>query len=553
LNIHHIIGIHQWERARINEGHKNLCRLWNMMDTASPTTSANGLASLADEIFNGLAHQFPVCMASDEFHYFPQYRAEAFRWRHWDDFSPPAMDRMTGQLALWERRLGPYAGDRPNTPQTVDAAMLLRVVRTLREQFALARVHEIQPTFYLTIVGIGLAEAIETGPAALGARLRLLPAFLDQAGQNLKQMPRLFRDLGIAMLAEQQQWLRSLSVPPAEVDPIDGAFRRLAQRLRQVPIDGNSSVTVEAFEQIAADHIGCRLTPDAIALELNVELEETRSILRQSAETLSPGSNWQTVISAMPQPPNPPGGLRAVYADVISELARHCSAHEIVSAQMLQECPVTVEAIPDYMRPVRSNAAYSMPPGHPPRGGTFYILESGARAPVTADYRLLAAHETFPGHHLLDTCRWRHQRPIRRHIEFPIFYEGWASFAEELLFETGFFNGPADRMLMAKRRFWRAMRGQVDFDIHMGRRTRDQAVAFLIAEGMAPRRATAMVRRYCLKPGYQLAYTMGRRRFRHLYDTFTPDGTKPVAFAGTVLAQGEIGFLSLEHMLRQGG
>jgi hypothetical protein len=30
-------------------------------------------------------------------------------------------------------------------------------------------------------------------------------------------------------------------------------------------------------------------------------------------------------------------------------------------------------------------------------------------------------------------------------------------------------------MLMAKRRFWRAVRGQVDFDIHMHRRTLDEA------------------------------------------------------------------------------
>jgi uncharacterized protein (DUF885 family) len=108
-------------------------------------------------------------------------------------------------------------------------------------------------------------------------------------------------------------------------------------------------------------------------------------------------------------------------------------------------------------------------------------------------------------------------------------------------------------MLMAKRRFWRAMRGRVDFDIHMGRRTLDEAVAFLIAEGMAPRRATAMVRRYCLKPGYQLAYTMGRRRFSHLYDNLHARGKKSGGVRPPVLAQGEIGFLSLEQVLRQGG
>ena len=240
----------------------------------------------------------------------------------------------------------------------------------------------------------------------------------------------------------------------------------------------------------------------------------------------------------------PPGGAQQVYRDAISELARHCSSQGLIAADEVGKCPVTVQGIPDYMRPVRSNAAYSMPPIHPPRGGTFFILETGQGASIPADYRLLTAHETYPGHHLLDTSRWRHTRPIRRHIEFPIFYEGWASFAEELMFETGFFSGPVDRMLMAKRRFWRAVRGQIDFDIHMRRRTLDEAAAFLAEQGMDPGRATAMVRRYSLKPGYQLAYTMGRRRFRRLYDDSCRKGIDPVAFARRVLAQGEIRFSS---------
>jgi uncharacterized protein (DUF885 family) len=205
------------------------------------------------------------------------------------------------------------------------------------------------------------------------------------------------------------------------------------------------------------------------------------------------------------------------------------------------------------MRPVRSNAAYSMPPGSPPCGGTFFVLGAEEQASISADYRLLTTHETYPGHHLLDTCRWSHERPIRRHIEFPIFYEGWASFAEELLFDTGFFTTPADRMLMAKRRFWRAMRGKVDFDIHTRRCTIEEAAEGLVSAGMASQRARAMVRRYCLKPGYQLAYTIGRRRFRQLYDAFCRQATDPAGFARRVLEQGEIGFHQLEQILQQGG
>jgi uncharacterized protein (DUF885 family) len=224
-----------------------------------------------------------------------------------------------------------------------------------------------------------------------------------------------------------------------------------------------------------------------------------------------------------------------------------------MDADLLAACPVAVREIPAYMRPVRSNAAFSMPPGHPPAGGTFFVQEAGQGAEVPVDYRLLAAHETLPGHHLLDTSRWRHARPMRRHIEFPIFYEGWASFAEELLFETGFFAGTQDRLLMAKRRFWRAMRGSVDVNIHTRRQTLEEAAGLLVSHGMPVQQARAMVRRYSLKPGYQLAYTIGRRRFRDLWERFRRKQADPAAFAGSVLAQGEIGFDHLEQILAQGG
>ena len=62
-----------------------------------------------------------------------------------------------------------------------------------------------------------------------------------------------------------------------------------------------------------------------------------------------------------------------------------------------------------------------------------------------------------------------------------------------------------------------------------------------------------MVRQYSLKPGYQLAYTMGRRRFRHLYNDSCRKGAYPVAFARRVLAEGEIGFDHLAQILQQGG
>lgn len=526
-----------------------------MPDQEADITVDINLSQTADDIFETLAKQFPVCMGSDEFHFFPQARARSFEWSRWDDFTPDGIDNIIARLNRWDHQLGDYRSLSLSLAQVMDADMLQRVVRTLSDQLARVRVHQTQPTFYLTVIGIGLAQAVETGSKALIARLQYLPGFIDQARHNLDGVPRLFRDLGVDMLAKQRTWLNSLPLTNGCRTPIDDAYHRLDHYLQQARAGEDFLPPVALYEQIARHHMGCLLDPDEIARQLELELVETRAILEGSTASIAPGRSWQAVVDELPRPPMPAGGTAKCYQTAIAELARHCTAIGLIDTDLARACPVTVEPIPGYMRPVRSNAAYSMPPQHPPRGGTFFILEAGPGKDqgIPPDYRLLAAHETFPGHHLLDTCRWRHERPVRRHIEFPIFYEGWASFAEELLFNTGFFHTPADRMLMAKRRFWRALRGQVDFEIHMRRRTLDDATALLVSAGMSPKRAQAMVRRYSLKPGYQLSYTIGRRRFRRLYETFYQHEADPVAFAIRVLAQGEIGFNHLEQLLRQGG
>jgi hypothetical protein len=511
-------------------------------------------SDLAGEMFAFLAHQFPVCMASDEFHYFPQVQCEPSGACRWDDFSPDGVADTVAHLKRWREALV-HDGRCPSLParQDDERAMLLRIAGTLYEQLTLAKVHETQPTYYLTIVGIGLAEALEAGSPALPTRMAGLPDFLDQARENLREIPRLFRDLGIDMLAKQQQWMDSLPLPQSSRKPVSDAFQRLDRHLREIPTREDFRPPVDLYERILFHHVGCQQAPEKVAGELASEIDETQALLAQAAEALAPGRPWPLVVDDLPRPPLPAEGVAALYRGVIAELAQHCSAAGFMGRDLLKECPVRVETIPDYMRPVRSNAAFSMPPVHPPRGGTFFILETGRSGFVPADYRLLSAHETLPGHHLLDTCRWRQANPVRRHVEFPIFYEGWASFAEELLFETGFFSGTIDRLLMAKRRFWRALRGLTDFNLHMRRQTLEDAAAHLVSHGMPPPRAQAMVRRYALKPGYQLAYTIGRRRFREFYDAYGRRHGGAAGFARRVLAQGEIGFDHLEEVLRQGG
>ncbi|MFQ5484791.1 MAG: DUF885 family protein, partial [Desulfobacterales bacterium] len=459
------------------------------------------IGSIACQIFNQMALRFPVCMASDEFHFFPQARSTEHNWSFWDDFSSESLQTVSRQLSRWDQDLDRCKAAGLSADLRIDVRTLQRMIKTILEQFTRVGVHRTQPTFYLTILSIGIAEAIEAGTEALNSRMQRLPEFLEHAERNLQKIPRIFRDMGCEMISGLIPWLKTLQLEKSAVAPAIDALDQFQGHLTRVSTTDEFLLSRELYDRITFHHIGCHLQTDEIAFQLDREISETGLILNQSAGRINSGLPWQETIAKLPVPPLPQGGVKQLYHQIIADLTSHCVRTGLVTPELAASCPVKVEEIPDYMLPVRSNAAFSMPPGHPPQGGTLFIMASDNAESVTPDYRLLAAHETFPGHHLLDTCRWGLGRALRRHIEFPIFYEGWASFAEELLFDTGFFSNPIDEMLLAKRRFWRAIRGRVDLDIHTGKLSLAEAASFLVDKGMDRRSALAMVRRYILKPG----------------------------------------------------
>ena len=357
--------------------------------------------------------------------------------------------------------------------------------------------------------------------------------------------------MGCEMIRQLLPWLSSLNIDEALLSPVVRSLERLDDHLKQIATSKDFLLPKDLYDQIAFHHMGCYMNTDEISRQIDHEITETRSILESLSKKISAKKTWTEIIKALPQPGLGSGGVKQLYQSMILQLADHCLQNGLVTSLMKSQCPVFVEEVPDYLLPVRSNAAYSIPPGYPPKGGTFFIMTSDDKMSVPSDYRLLTAHETFPGHHLLDTLRWGLKRALRRHIEFPVFYEGWACFSEELLFDTGFFSSQTDKLLLAKRRYWRAIRGRIDLDIHTRKRNLAQAAQLLMDYGMDQKKAVAMVRRYILKPGYQLSYTIGRRNFKDLYEQFKNKETDhiPARFARQVLSQGEIGFDHLSQFL----
>lgn len=515
---------------------------------------------IASSMFEAFADTFPIACASDEFFYFPQVKLPEPDWNIWDAFSPEAVSEFIGKLSSWEDELDKLNSDHKNLDAQIDIALLKKLAGTLREQLSEVKTWQYQPTFYLTLACIGLAEALaEEDPSAKHDRARTLPDFLDQASQNLDRVPVLFRDIGLEMVSDSRNYFIFLKKILPELKHALSALDRFENVLKTVPTRDDFILQRDLLERVIRFHLNCNMDLEEIIATLDQEIHEMKQIMKMEASRLVSNkisnqySNqlWSKALEYIPIPAIGNDGLIGLYQDEVNKLARHCVDQGLTSHKEVSFCPVCVAPTPPYLAAIRTASSYSIPAKHPPAGGVFYVNNAEVTGIGNQDrlreYRMLSAHETYPGHHLLDASRWNFTNSIRRVIEQPIFYEGWACFAEELMRLTGYFSNPGDRFLLAKRRLWRAIRGKVDLGLQTKTMNFSTAVNYLKKTGIGMEWAMSSVKKYPLNSGYQLCYTIGIRRFLELFDRYGHDNLQK--FVKTLLEQGEINFADLEKVL----
>jgi uncharacterized protein (DUF885 family) len=219
---------------------------------------------------------------------------------------------------------------------------------------------------------------------------------------------------------------------------------------------------------------------------------------------------------------------------------------------------VVVEETPQYLQPIRATASYSAPfcSRGLGRGRFFVNVESDPQqgsserdlSGLHRECRFLSAHETYPGHHVLDWNRMHLTDPIRRQIESAFFYEGWACYGEQLTDESGYQQDLRHSLIRVKRDLWRAVRARLDIELHMGSLSFEKGVELLQQLGYPRENAVKQVRRFTLTPAYQVCYTLGKREILRLKDEFVP----PLSlqeFHAILLGEGEIPFDSLKRSL----
>jgi len=540
-----------------------------MMTETSDT--GNPVQELAEDHFKHLARAFPVMCSSDEFHFLPRAEASSFFPDRLEDLSPEAVAEACSSV----RSLAGKVSMQPEPADLetiIDRELLLASCRAVLIELENQASWRRNPLLYLSIACIGLDRAFNAAVSEPEERIECARSRLSQAGRLLKQacanldrIPQSHFSAAQSMLQDCRAYLRELASQTEhrgsnrflqDIETFDRQLIGFGSFLHGTAPEPDRSFNSAGLEQTLREHFrSSRSLTDIRRLADEERLQSLKELNRLQRQ-LDPSRSWTEIHQTLLPGEEPIEASWRVYRREFESIQRFFTG--TVFQVDASEAPLRLASTPTCLRSLRSSASFAsaLLTGQP----SYFFLEpeNPATGPsgqppgevrrIDRDHPFLTAHETIPGHHCLDANRRRLVNPVRRQIESPLFYEGWATYAESLLEEHGYLEGPMNRLVQEKRRLWRAVRCLIDLGGCSGEPDRSQSARLLVEAGFSKQAALGQVDRYRLKPGYQLCYTLGDFELRQLKNRFEPalgsDG-----FHRAVLQGGQIPFHLLEKRL----
>lgn len=497
---------------------------------------------LASRYFDDLAGRFPVMCASDEFHFLPRAQAAAEYYDRLDDLEECTIKECVGRLRSFKQELALLTAAEKDLETLIDLDLLTANVSGILIELEQNKSWRHNPLLYLKIAFIGIDHALNK-PASHTLernhrtlkRISAIPKLLNQAMDNIDRVPETYHQAARAMLHDGKQYfVKSVDdLCKQHPDFFSEGFPKALTALNDFGkyLDANPPVpdrmfAVPSLEASLKDHFLSVLSLDEVFQIAVDEWWENLQQLEKIQSKIDPRKSWQDLYHDF-CPDIGEIDTIALYRRETELLRRFFRDHGFREEDLGASLEIT--ATPYYLKSVRSAASFGAAFSSDTREKSFFFIttrfpqqQSSApendllRKRLHREYKFLTAHETIPGHHLLDSIRRRLENPVRRQIESPLFYEGWAYYAESLLTEQGYVQNPMEYLVDYKRRLWRSARCQIDVGLHAGFLTLADAVELLLTAGFNREEAQRQIYRFQLNPGYQLCYSLGRYEIMRL-------------------------------------
>jgi uncharacterized protein (DUF885 family) len=204
-------------------------------------------------------------------------------------------------------------------------------------------------------------------------------------------------------------------------------------------------------------------------------------------------------------------GLLNSLNEMVAEIAPRLP--EVFST--LPKAPVEIRRVPVSIQIGAPGGYYQAASLDGTRPGAYYInLRDTANRPKWS-LKTLTYHEASPGHHFqVSIAREAGELPLyRRAGGFSAFNEGWALYSERVAADdlNMYATDALGRIGYLQAYLFRAVRLVVDTGLHDKRWSREQAIAYMIAEAATPANsAQSEVDRYIVWPGQACSYKLGQ-------------------------------------------
>jgi uncharacterized protein (DUF885 family) len=319
----------------------------------------------------------------------------------------------------------------------------------------------------------------------------------------------------------------------------------------------NGAASYQALIRLHADS---ELTPDeihAIGLREVARIQAEMDALLD-AQSMTEGSVAERMTALAQDPrvlyPNTDEGR----ADLVADLNVRIERVMALAPQWFATVPtqaMEVRRIPEF-REASSAAAYGQTPSADgTRPGVFWINLRDTASLPSHTLPTLTFHEAAPGHLFqAGVALGRPETPILRTIlaGTNAYAEGWALYSERLAVEMGLYeDDPLGDLGRLQDELHRAIRLVVDTGMHAKRWSREQALAYMLAnEGYDLSEAEIEIERYAAWPAQALGYKMGMLKMLELRaraEAELGDGFDLRAFHDALLLDGGLPLPVLEE------
>jgi hypothetical protein len=517
-------------------------------------------AKLARKYFTYVSKHFPVMCASGAFPMLPPAMDAAKHLDRLDDLSRRDLTKHVTVLAGFKQDFLSAAA-KAKTPEIKAQAHALALsaggaATELDSILTQAR----GPEIYLQVAFTGLEQAADLPAKNDKARqkrfirrLRDIPDLLAHALNNVETVNPASRGAAQTMIRDCARYLTDLG--NSELGRTGKAPRHLTDALNALK-DFDRFVTSRpetsenrgpSFTEKAETVLGTDRSPQDILAIAEEEFDRRLASLRWLEGEIGGGRSWQQMYDGHQGPDI--GGAEALDA-VVREIHRlRRFVHEVALPGVFADTPLRIEPQPLHLtstlRPIHHDPAIGAWENEPSRcyispqifSGRGFRDDPIRLARVRKEFPFMAAAQTYPGRHLLDSQRRALGDSPMAQLTNPLFMAGWIAFAENLLEELGYLETPLDRLVHHKRGLARAALAMVDAGLAVGSMDQEACLSVLGQAGYSKEESLNHVRAILLAPTSRAMPVLG---LHEITDLRRQAGLDLPAYCAALFRHGQI-------------